>query len=263
MTTSTSLVYLIALPLAGAAILLLGGRRTNKWGHLLGTAMSASAFGVGLYQLMLMLDRPTEQRPVSQKLFEWIHVGDFKVDAGLLLDQLSICFVLLITGVGTLIHIYSISYMSEDKDRRRFFAYLNLFIAAMLVLVLGDSYLSLYVGWEGVGLASYLLIGFWNQKPAYATAAKKAFVANRVGDVGLSLAIMIAFATFGDVSFKGIEEHADHASTSAMTAIGLMLLLAAAGKSAQFPLQAWLGDAMAGPTQIGRASCRERVLHTV
>jgi len=168
----------------------------------------------------------------------------------LLLDQLSICFVLLITGVGTLIHIYSISYMSHDLDRRRFFAYLNLFIASMLLLVLGDSYLNLYVGWEGVGLASYLLIGFWNQKPAYATAAKKAFVANRVGDVGLSLAIMIAFATFGDVTFSGIKEQTDAASTAQLTAIGLMLLLAACGKSAQFPLQSWLGDAMAGPTPV-------------
>jgi NADH-quinone oxidoreductase subunit L len=140
--------------------------------------------------------------------------------------------------------------MSHDLDRRRFFAYLNLFIAAMLLLVLGDSYLNLYVGWEGVGLASYLLIGFWNQKPAYATAAKKAFVANRVGDVGLSLAIMIAFATFGDVSFAGIKEHAEHASSTQLTAIGLMLLLAACGKSAQFPLQSWLGDAMAGPTPV-------------
>jgi NADH-quinone oxidoreductase subunit L len=152
--------------------------------------------------------------------------------------------------VGTLIHIYSIAYMSHDLDRRRFFAYLNLFIAAMLLLVLGDSYLNLYVGWEGVGLASYLLIGFWNQKPAYATAAKKAFVANRVGDVGLSLAIMIAFATFGDVSFAGIKEHTEHASSTQLTAIGLMLLLAACGKSAQFPLQSWLGDAMAGPTPV-------------
>jgi NADH-quinone oxidoreductase subunit L len=250
MTTSTSLVYLIALPLAGAALLLLGGRRTDKWGHLLGTAMSASAFGVGVYQLMLMLDRPTEQRPVSQKLFEWINVGDFKVDAGLLLDQLSICFVLLITGVGTLIHIYSISYMSHDKDRRRFFAYLNLFIAAMLVLVLGDSYLSLYVGWEGVGLASYLLIGFWNQKPAYATASKKAFVMNRVGDMGLSFAIMIAFATMGTVSFAGVQEQVSNTSEAALTGMGIMLLVAAAGKSAQFPLQAWLGDAMAGPTPV-------------
>ena len=250
MTTSTSLVYLIALPLAGAAILLLAGRRADKWGHLLGTAMSASSFGVGLYQLMLMLDRPTEQRPIGQKLFEWINVGEFKVDAGLLLDQLSICFVLLITGVGTLIHIYSISYMSHDKDRRRFFAYLNLFIAAMLLLVLGDSYLNLYVGWEGVGLASYLLIGFWNQKPAYATASKKAFVMNRIGDMGLSFAIMIAFATMGTVSFAGVQEHAHHASEAALTGMGIMLLVAAAGKSAQFPLQAWLGDAMAGPTPV-------------
>jgi NADH-quinone oxidoreductase subunit L len=250
MTTSTSLVYLIALPLAGAALLLLGGRRTDKWGHLLATALSASSFGVGLYQLTQMLGRSTEERPVSQKLFDWINVGAFNVDAGLLLDQLSICFVLLITGVGTLIHIYSISYMSHDHDRRRFFAFLNLFIAAMLLLVLGDSYLSLYVGWEGVGLASYLLIGFWNQKPAYATASKKAFVMNRVGDMGLSFAIMIAFATMGTVSFTGVAEQVGNTSEAALTGMGIMLLIAAAGKSAQFPLQAWLGDAMAGPTPV-------------
>ena len=250
MTTSTSLVYLIALPLAGAALLLLGGRRTDKWGHLLATALSASSFGVGAYQLIQMLGRAEEARPVSQKLFDWINVGTFNVDAGLLLDQLSICFVLLITGVGTLIHIYSISYMSHDHDRRRFFAFLNLFIAAMLLLVLGDSYLSLYVGWEGVGLASYLLIGFWNQKPAYATASKKAFVMNRVGDMGLSFAIMIAFATMGTVSFSGVAEQVGNTSEAALTGMGIMLLIAAAGKSAQFPLQAWLGDAMAGPTPV-------------
>ena len=250
MTPSNSIVYLIALPLVGASLLLLGGRRTDKWGHLLATALSASSFGVGLYQLSQMLGRSNEARPISQKLFEWIHVGNFNVDAGLLLDQLSICFVLLITGVGTLIHIYSISYMSHDHDRRRFFAYLNLFIAAMLLLVLGNSYLNLYVGWEGVGLASYLLIGFWNQKPAYATASKKAFVMNRVGDMGLSFAIMIAFATMGTVSFAGVTEHAHHTSEAALTAMGIMLLVAAAGKSAQFPLQAWLGDAMAGPTPV-------------
>ena len=250
MTTSTSLVYLIALPLLGATILLLAGRRADKWGHLLATAFSAGSFAVGLYQLSQMLNRPTEERAVSQKLFNWINVGSFNVDAGLLLDQLSICFVLLITGVGTLIHIYSISYMSHDENRRRFFAYLNLFIAAMLLLVLGDSYLNLYVGWEGVGLASYLLIGFWNQKPAYATASKKAFVMNRVGDMGLSFAIMIAFATLGTVSFSGVEEASHTASQAALTAIGIMLLVAATGKSAQFPLQAWLGDAMAGPTPV-------------
>jgi NADH-quinone oxidoreductase subunit L len=250
MTTSNSLVYLIALPLAGALILLLAGRRADKWGHLLATAMSAGSFAVGLYQLNEMLSRSTEERAVGQKLFTWISVGTFNIDAGLLLDQLSICFVLLITGVGTLIHIYSISYMSHDENRRRFFAYLNLFIASMLLLVLGDSYLNLYVGWEGVGLASYLLIGFWNQKPAYATASKKAFVMNRIGDMGLSLAIMIAFASLGSVSFSGVEEASHHASEAALTGIGIMLLVAAAGKSAQFPLQAWLGDAMAGPTPV-------------
>ena len=250
MTTSTSLVYLIALPLFGAVLLLLAGRRADKWGHLLATALSASSFGVGLYLLSQMMAADSEERAFSQKLFSWISVGTFNVDAGLLLDQLSICFVLLITGVGTLIHIYSISYMSHDPDRRRFFAYLNLFIAAMLLLVLGDSYLNLYVGWEGVGLASYLLIGFWNQKPAYATASKKAFVMNRIGDMGLSFAIMIAFATLGTVSFSGVKEASETASTAALTGIGLMLLVAAAGKSAQFPLQAWLGDAMAGPTPV-------------
>jgi NADH-quinone oxidoreductase subunit L len=250
MNTSSSLVYLIALPLFGAATLLLGGRRTDKWGHLLATAMSASSFAVGLYQLFAMLGRSTEERAVTQKLFSWIAVGKFNIDAALLLDQLSICFVLLITGVGTLIHIYSISYMSHDENRRRFFAYLNLFISAMLLLVLGNSYLNLYVGWEGVGLASYLLIGFWNQKPAYATASKKAFVMNRVGDMGLSFAIMIAFATLGTTTFAGIADMAPHASEAALTAIGIMLLVAATGKSAQFPLQAWLGDAMAGPTPV-------------
>lgn len=248
--TSNSLVYLIALPLFGAAVLLLAGRRSDRWGHILATLLSGGSFAVGLYEFSQMLSRSTENRVVTQKLFNWISVGSFNVDAGLMLDQLSICFVLLITGVGTLIHIYSIAYMSHDLDRRRFFAYLNLFIAAMLLLVLGDSYLNLYVGWEGVGLASYLLIGFWNQKPAYATAAKKAFVANRVGDLGLSLAIMIAFATLGTVSFSGVKEHASQASTGALTAIGIMLLIAATGKSAQFPLQAWLGDAMAGPTPV-------------
>ena len=248
--TSENLVYLIALPLFSSALLMLLGRKADKWGHVFATLISASTFVVGAMEFFAMIDRPEASRAVTQKLFTWISVGTFNVDAGLLLDQLSIAFVLLITGVGTLIHVYSIAYMSHDRDRRRFFAYLNFFIAAMLLLVLGDSYLNLYVGWEGVGLASYLLIGFWNQKPEYATAAKKAFVANRVGDFGLSVAVMIAFANFGAVSFIGIEEKVGGASEAALTAMGLMLLLAAAGKSAQFPLQAWLGDAMAGPTPV-------------
>jgi len=250
MLTSANLVWLVALPLFSSAILLLAGKRSNSWGHVMATIVSACTFTVGAVEFFAMQGRAEESRAVTQKLFTWISVGSFNVDASLLLDQLSICFVLLITGVGTLIHIYSIAYMSHDLDRRRFFAYLNFFIAAMLLLVLGDSYLNLYVGWEGVGLASYLLIGFWNQKPAYATAAKKAFIANRVGDVGLSLAIMVAFATFGDVSFAGIKDQAGNASSTQLTAIGLLLLLAACGKSAQFPLQSWLGDAMAGPTPV-------------
>ena len=248
--TSENLVYLIALPLFSSALLMLLGRKADKWGHVFATLISASTFVIGAIEFFAMIDRPEASRAVTQKLFTWISVGTFNVDAGLLLDQLSIAFVLLITGVGTLIHVYSIAYMSHDRDRRRFFAYLNFFIAAMLLLVLGDSYLNLYVGWEGVGLASYLLIGFWNQKPEYATAAKKAFVANRVGDFGLSVAVMIAFANFGAVSFIGIEEKVGGASETALTAMGLMLLLAAVGKSAQFPLQAWLGDAMAGPTPV-------------
>jgi NADH-quinone oxidoreductase subunit L len=250
MLESSTLVYFVALPLFGSAFLLLAGRRADRWGHWLATAIAAATFVLGLIEMFAMVGRDEANRALHQKVFTWISVGSFNVDAALLLDQLSICFVLLITGAGTLIHIYSIAYMAEDPDRRRFFAYLNLFIAAMLLLVLGDSYLNLYVGWEGVGLASYLLIGFWNKKAEYATAAKKAFVANRVGDVGLSLAIMIAFAVFGTVTFKGIEEQAESASQAAMVAIGLMLLLAAAGKSAQFPLQSWLGDAMAGPTPV-------------
>ena len=250
--TSDTLVYLIAIPLFSSAFLLLGGRALDRVGHLIGTAASAGSFVLALLELNKMLGRDEESRGITQHLFTWINVGSFQVDATLLLDQLSICFVLLITGVGTLIHIYSISYMAHDIDRRRFFAFLNLFIAAMLLLVLGNSYLNLYVGWEGVGLASYLLIGFWNQKPTYATAAKKAFVANRVGDVGLSLAVMIAFVQFGAVTFDGVAKGiaAGSASSTALNAMGAAILLAAVGKSAQFPLQAWLGDAMAGPTPV-------------
>ena len=159
-------------------------------------------------------------------------------------------FVMLITFVGSLIHVYSFGYMAHDPDKRRFFAYMNLFVAAMLLLVLADSYLFLYVGWEGVGLASYLLIGFWNYNPAYATAANKAFVANRVGDLGLSVAIMIMFWQFGKVDFASVNAGVGQASQGAVTAMGLFLLLGACGKSAQFPLQSWLGDAMAGPTPV-------------
>lgn len=240
----------IALPLAGATILLLGGRRTNGWGHLLGTAASLGSFVVGAMLFTDMLGRDPEHRTIHEALFSWVPVAGLQVDFGLHLDQLSMCFVLLITGVGSLIHIYSIGYMAEDPERRRFFAYLNLFLSAMLLLVLADNYLGLYVGWEGVGLASYLLIGFWQHKPSAATAAKKAFVVNRVGDIGLAVALMVMFAYIGSISFEGVFAAAPNVSEGVLTAIGLLLLLAACGKSAQVPLQSWLGDAMEGPTPV-------------
>jgi NADH-quinone oxidoreductase subunit L len=241
---------LIGLPLLGATVLLLGGRRTNAWGHFLAVAMSAASFLLGTFMFIQMAGKSEEEREVGQHLFDWISVGAFQVPFGLHLDQLSIVFVLLITGVGTLIHIYSIGYMEHDPNRRRFFAYLNLFVAAMLLLVLADNYLLLYVGWEGVGLASYLLISFYQQKPSAATAGKKAFIVNRVGDVGLSLAIILMFVTFGTITFDGVNAAAESGNSSTITWIGLALLLAACGKSAQFPLQSWLLDAMEGPTPV-------------
>jgi len=241
---------LVALPLAGAAILLLGGHRTRPFGPLLATALSWAAFLVGAVLFFALLAQGTEARSSSVHLFSWVPAGSFRLEAGLLVDPLSIAFVLLVTFVGSLIHVYSLGYMEHDPDKQRFFAYLNLFVAAMLLLVLANSYLLLYVGWEGVGLASYLLIGFWNHNPAYAAAANKAFFANRVGDFGLSIAIMLMFVTFGRVDFAGVNAGAQTAGSGVLTAIGLLLLLGACGKSAQFPLQSWLGDAMAGPTPV-------------
>ena len=241
---------LLVFPIAGAIILLLGGKRSNSWGHLLGVAMPVASFVYGLIAFIAMLGYPASQRSRDLHLYSWIPVGGFKVSIGLLLDPLSICFVLLITGVGSLICIFAVGYMANDPERRRFFGYMNLFLAAMLLLVLADNYLGLYAGWEGVGLASYLLIGFWQFKPAAATAAKKAFIANRVGDAGLSLAIMLMFAQFGTVTFAGVFGAVHGASKGVVTALGLLLLLGACGKSAQLPLQSWLLDAMEGPTPV-------------
>jgi NADH-quinone oxidoreductase subunit L len=244
----SALWVLIALPLAGAAVLLLAGRRADRWGHVLGCLTSGTAFVLGLVQFFAL--RATEHRSVTLHLFDFIPVGDLKVDLGLLFDPLSAVFVLLITGVGTLIHVYSIGYMEHDPGRRRFFAYLNLFVAAMLLLVLGNNFVALYVGWEGVGLASYLLIAFWYDRPSAATAAKKAFLMNRVGDVGLAIAIFLLFAQLGTVSYEGVFAGVDKLNTATLTTVALLLLLGACGKSGQFPLQAWLPDAMEGPTPV-------------
>uniref|UniRef100_UPI003C7D6765 NADH-quinone oxidoreductase subunit L n=1 Tax=unclassified Streptomyces TaxID=2593676 RepID=UPI003C7D6765 len=244
------IALLVAAPLLGAAVLLCGGRRLDRAGHWIGTVLAAASFVVGAVLFTDMLGKGAEDRTLRQHLYSWIPVEGFQADVAFQLDQLSMTFVLLITGVGTLIHIYSIGYMEHDERRRRFFGYLNLFLAAMLILVIADNYLLLYVGWEGVGLASYLLIGFWQHKPSAATAAKKAFLVNRVGDIGLSIAIMLMFTTFGTFAFGPVFEATGDTSEGKLTAIGLMLLLAACGKSAQVPLQSWLGDAMEGPTPV-------------
>ncbi|MFE9319696.1 NADH-quinone oxidoreductase subunit L [Nocardia sp. NPDC052278] len=249
MDTAT-LWVLPALPLAGAVVLLLIGRYSDRWGHLLGCATALASFGFAVVAFFHMLDRDDAARAIHKDFFSWVPVDGLQVDFSLQLDQLSVCFALLITGVGSLIHIYSVGYMNHDPGRRRFFAYLNLFLAAMLLLVLADNYLVLYLGWEGVGLASYLLIGFWYHKPTAATAAKKAFVVNRVGDMGLAIAMFTMFATFGSIDFGSVFATAPQAGEGTLTAIGLLLLLAACGKSAQVPLQSWLGDAMEGPTPV-------------
>lgn len=241
---------MIAVPALSAALLLLAGRRSDAWGHWLATAASWASFGVGAAIVVQMLSLPPESRRMLSHLFTWIPAGGFTVDVALLLDPLSMTFVMLVTFVGSLIHVYAVAYMEHDADRRRFFAYLNLFIAAMLTLVLGDSYAVLFVGWEGVGLASYLLIGFWNHVPDNAKAAKKAFVMNRIGDMGLLIAMMVMVAQFGTVNMASVATQAPEANVAALTLIGIFLLVGACGKSAQFPLQAWLGDAMAGPTPV-------------
>jgi NADH-quinone oxidoreductase subunit L len=241
---------IIALPAISAAVLLLGGRATNGWGHLLGVATPVASFVLGLVLFVQLLGRPADDRAVGMHLYDWVDAGSYHVEMGLLLDQLSILFVLLITGVGSLIHIYSVGYIEHDDRRRRFFGYLNLFVAAMLLLVMGSDFLTLFLGWEGVGLASYLLIGFWQHKDSAAVAAKKAFVVNRVGDMAMVLALALMFATFGTTSFEAVSSAASEASAATLTAIGLLLLLGACGKSAQVPLQSWLLDAMEGPTPV-------------
>lgn len=246
-----SLAWLmIAVPGVVSGLLLVLGRRSDRWGHWLAVGASWFSFVVGLAIFVQLLALPAGSRRLDQQLFTWIPAGSFQVNVGLLVDPLSVTFVLLVTLVGSLIHTYAVGYMADDPDRRRFFAYFNFFIASMLILVLADGYAVLFVGWEGVGLASYLLIGFWNQVPENATAAKKAFVMNRVGDVGLLLAMGAMVASFGSVTFTDVNAGIGTVGSATATVIGLFLLLAACGKSAQFPLQAWLMDAMAGPTPV-------------
>ncbi|HLT69427.1 MAG TPA: NADH-quinone oxidoreductase subunit L, partial [Acidimicrobiales bacterium] len=248
----TDLVWLIpALPLAGFLVLLVAGRRLGEPGAgWLATAACGGSFVATLVVYAGLLGEDEEARSSVTTLFEWMPVGDLQVDLGFLADPLSIAMALFITGVGTLIHLYSIGYMHGDADFPKFFVYLNLFVFSMLLLVLGSNLLVTFVGWEGVGLCSYLLISFWFTDEANASAGKKAFVTNRVGDWGFLVAIFLAFATLGTVDYGELAARAGDLAGVTATAVALLLFLGATGKSAQIPLYIWLPDAMAGPTPV-------------
>ncbi len=246
------LVWIVpALPLLGAAVLLLFGKRIGEpiagW---IATTLVGLSFAWSIVMFFAMLDLPSDARVNVVKLWTWLPAGALHVDMGFYADTLSITWILLITGVGSLIHLYSIGYMHGDERFSRFFAYLNLFVASMLILVLGSSFLVTFLGWEGVGLCSYLLVSFWFERNAAAVAGKKAFVTNRVGDVGILLAMFLIFASYGSLNYAAIPAGAHGIASGTATAIALLLLLAAVGKSAQIPLHLWLPDAMEGPTPV-------------
>jgi NADH-quinone oxidoreductase subunit L len=251
-------VWLILLcPLAGVLITVLLGRWLNRQAVAAIASLAVGAsFVVAVLVFRAMLSLPAESaaggngRERIIPLFSWIVAGGFKVEAGILLDQLSILMTLVVTGVSTVIHVYSAAYMKGEEYYNRYFTWLNLFVFMMLILVLGDSFLTMYVGWEGVGLCSYLLIGYWFEKDPAANAAKKAFIANRVGDFGFALGIMLIFATLGSLAFEDVFPAAATLLPGTATAIALLLFLGATGKSAQIPLHIWLPDAMEGPTPV-------------
>ena len=240
-----------AFPLAGFAVLVIAGRRLGepRAGWLATAAMAGSFVSSVAVFAGLMARDPAERRFVVT-LFEWVPAGDFSVDAGLLVDPLSVTMALFVTGVGALIHLYAIGYMHGDRDFSKFFVYLNLFAFSMLVLVLGDNLALTFLGWEGVGVCSYLLISFWFTEEANAAAGKKAFITNRVGDWGFMLAMFWAFGALGSVRYLDLFGHAGSLASSTATVIVILLFVGAAGKSAQLPLYIWLPDAMAGPTPV-------------
>jgi NADH-quinone oxidoreductase subunit L len=245
-------VWLIpALPLAGFLILLFAGRRLGEpaagW---LATVMCAGSFVASVVVYAGLLGENEDGRQFTQTLFEWVPAGGLRVDIGFLADPLSITMALFITGVSALIHLYAIGYMHGDPDFSRFFVYMNLFVFSMLMLVLGSNLLVTFLGWEGVGACSYWLVSFWFSSDANATAGKKAFITNRIGDWGFLLAMFLAFATVGTLNYEGLFASAPTIAPVTATAIGLLLFLGAVGKSAQIPLYIWLPDAMAGPTPV-------------
>ena len=248
------LVWLIpALPLTGFLLILLFGRILGEpRAGILATAMTASSFVVTVGVYLDLLSRTAEERHHVVTLFSWLPVGTLHIDMALLADPLSITMALFVTGIGSLIHLYSIGYMHGDPKFSKFFLYLNLFVFSMLMLVLGENLLVTFLGWEGVGACSYFLISFWHTRDSAATAGKKAFVTNRVGDWGMMVAMFLAFSSVGTLSYAGINAAADGGKIAAVTATGIamMLFVGACGKSAQLPLYIWLPDAMEGPTPV-------------
>jgi NADH-quinone oxidoreductase subunit L len=246
-------VWLIpAAPLAGAVILLAAGKRLGRAAGPLACGAVAVGFIATVSSLFDLVGAPAGSRSTVTTLFEWASSGRLHIDIALRWDPLSALMCMVITGVGFLIHVYSIGYMHDDPRYARFFAYLNLFVFSMLVLVLGDNLLVLFAGWEGVGLCSYLLIGFWFERPKAATAAKKAFLTTRIGDVGMMIGIFLVFATLGSLDIPALNRAAadGHLARTTATAIALLLFAGAVGKSAQIPLYVWLPDAMEGPTPV-------------
>ncbi|HLT16625.1 MAG TPA: NADH-quinone oxidoreductase subunit L [Acidimicrobiales bacterium] len=246
------LVWLIpALPLAGFLLLLVAGRRLGEPGAgWVATLAAAGSFLATVVVFAGLLGEGEHSRSHVVSLFEWIPAGGFHVDMAFVADPLSITMALFVTGIGSLIHLYSIGYMHGDASFSKFFVYLNLFVFSMLMLVLGDNLLVTFLGWEGVGACSYFLISFWFGKDENASAGKKAFVTNRIGDWGFMLAMFLAFATVGSLSYSTLAEEAGNLAPVTATAIALLLFVGATGKSAQLPLFVWLPDAMAGPTPV-------------
>jgi NADH-quinone oxidoreductase subunit L len=244
------LVKLVPLfPLIGFAIIGLANRSLSK--NLTGIIATGAVLASFVVSAMIFMSRlGHEAAPVTVTLFDWISTGGFSAKMSFLVDNLSAIFLMVITGVGTLIHLYSTGYMHEDDGFRRFFAYLNLFVFFMLLLVLGDNYLVMFIGWEGVGLCSYLLIGFWFKNIDYSSAAKKAFIMNRIGDLGLLLGVLMIFTTVGSVTYSEVFANAGKFTVPVVTAATILLFIGAMGKSAQIPLYTWLPDAMAGPTPV-------------
>jgi NADH-quinone oxidoreductase subunit L len=237
-----------ALPLAGALVTLIVGRRLGRRAHWVAVPAVGLAFGVAFLAFIRIW---REHETFTGTLFEWIVAGTFRAPVTLQLDQLSAVMLLVVTGVGFLIHVYSIGYMHEDDGYARFFTYLNMFVFSMVMLVLADNFLLLYLGWEAVGLCSYLLVGFWYKRQSAIIAGKKAFVVNRVGDFGFGLGVMLIWTTFGTLNYAEVFAKADASvSTGTYLAIALLLFMGATGKSAQLPLYTWLPDAMEGPTPV-------------